>query len=124
MKMALDIKDSSVIKRETDMANSFTKLEEFMMENGDRTTWMDMEPFSIKKEISHIKEIGPTINFKAKVSSIMTTPKWSKDISTTQILENLRKTNGQYTKDNLLSHKEMEEGNWHCPTDNYTKVNL
>lgn len=124
MKMAPNIKDSSAIKKETDMANFFTKLEEFMMENGDRTIWMDMEPSSIKKEILHIKEIGPTINFKAKESSTMITPKWSKDISTTPILENLKKINGQYTKDNLLSPKEMEEENWHYLTDNFTKVNL
>ena len=118
------MKDSSAIKKETDTANSFTKLEEFMTANGGRTTWMDTEHFSTKKEILHTKEIGPTINFRAKESSTTTTPKWSKDTSTTPILENLMKTNGQYMRDNLLSPKEMEEGNWRYQTGRFTKANL
>ena len=38
IKMAPDIKDLSMIRKETVMASFITKEEEFMMENGDRIT--------------------------------------------------------------------------------------
>ena len=72
-----------------------------MMDNGDKIIWMGMELSIINKVALLIKEIGQMINFKAKEYCITITSVPLKGTSTTLILTNFKKTNGQSIKVSL-----------------------
>lgn len=57
--------------KDTAKANSFTKMEEAMMDNGRKTKWMGTVLFITNHLKRHMKVIGRMTSFKDLASSIM-----------------------------------------------------
>ncbi len=62
MKQDPDIKAINQMEKETDMENSFIKMEVITKDNGKIIKWMDLEDFIMKEVNQPIRDIGLKIN--------------------------------------------------------------